>query len=112
MGDRYFDLANFAINNGLDEARADGRSSSATSAAPPSDAQLASLRLFTFMSDFREAMWGVVQTVASELDFDFAGYAAEHFDRMAATAAAPEFADGARGGAWRLAASLPTRPAA
>ena len=29
-----------------------------------------------FMSDFREAMWGVVQRVVSELDFDFAGYAA------------------------------------
>ncbi len=24
-----------------------------------------------FMSDFREAMWGVVQRVVSELDFDF-----------------------------------------
>ena len=24
-----------------------------------------------FMSDFREAMWGVVQTAVSELDFDF-----------------------------------------
>jgi hypothetical protein len=45
------------------------------------------------MSDFREAMWGVVQTVASQLDFDFAGYAQKHFDRMAATAATPEFAD-------------------
>ena len=25
-----------------------------------------------FMSDFREAMWGVVQQAVSELDFDFA----------------------------------------
>ncbi len=32
------------------------------------------------MSDFREAMWGVVQQAIAELDFDFAGYAAEHFD--------------------------------
>jgi hypothetical protein len=44
-----------------------------------------------FMSDFREAMWGVVQGAVSELDFDFRGYAAEHFERMEATAAAPAF---------------------
>ena len=44
-----------------------------------------------FMSDFREAMWGVVQGAVSELDFDFAAYAAEHFERMEATAASPAF---------------------
>jgi hypothetical protein len=36
-------------------------------------------------------MWGVVQTVVSELDFDFAGYAADHFARMERTAAEPGF---------------------
>ena len=40
-----------------------------------------------FMSDFREAMWGVVQSAVSELDFDFDGYAAEHFERLRETAA-------------------------
>ncbi len=44
-----------------------------------------------FMSDFREAMWGVVQSVVSELDFDFDGYAAEHFERLERTAAEPGF---------------------
>ena len=44
-----------------------------------------------FMSDFREAMWGVVQGAVSELDFDFAGYAAEHFERMERTAESPVF---------------------
>ncbi len=44
-----------------------------------------------FMSDFREAMWGVVQQAISELDFDFAGYAAEHFERLERTAAEPRF---------------------
>jgi hypothetical protein len=43
------------------------------------------------MSDFREAMWGVVQTAISDLDFDFAGYASNHFDRLLAAAAAPDF---------------------
>jgi hypothetical protein len=44
-----------------------------------------------FMSDFREAMWGVVQTVISTLDFDFEGYAREHFERLERTAAEPSF---------------------
>jgi hypothetical protein len=44
-----------------------------------------------FMSDFREAMWGVVQQGISELDFDFVTYADEHFDRLRATAADPRF---------------------
>ncbi len=43
------------------------------------------------MSDFREAMWGVVQGVVSELDFDFDAYAAEHFERMERTASEPAF---------------------
>ena len=43
------------------------------------------------MSDFREAMWGVVQSVVSELDFDFDAYAAEHFERMERTASEPGF---------------------
>jgi hypothetical protein len=43
------------------------------------------------MSDFREAMWGVVQQAIADLDFDFAAYAAEHFARLEATAAEPRF---------------------
>ena len=39
------------------------------------------LRLMRFMSDFREAMWGVVQQGISKLDFDYADYANRHFER-------------------------------
>jgi len=42
--------------------------------------------MMKFMSDFREAMWGVLQSGISELDFDFHGYASKHFDRLAAHA--------------------------
>jgi hypothetical protein len=45
-----------------------------------------------FMSDFREAMWGVVQSSVSELDFDFEAYASEHFERLERTASSPAFA--------------------
>jgi hypothetical protein len=45
------------------------------------------------MSDYREAMWGVLQQAISELDFDFAGYAGKHFDRLLSGAADPRFRD-------------------
>ena len=90
MGDRYFDLANFAINNELTDSQhpellADYFNEEAGAR------RLATLRLMQFMSDFREAMWGVVQTVASDLDFDFKDYAATHFERMRKTAANESF---------------------
>jgi len=90
MGDRYFDLANFAVNNELD----DGDERELLHAyweETPAPAQLAALRLMRYMSDFREAMWGVVQSVVSELEFDFDAYATKHFDRMAASAEDPSF---------------------
>jgi thiamine kinase-like enzyme len=89
MGDRFFDLANFAINHELeDDAR---RLLLDAYFGEIRDEQLRALELMRFMSDFREAMWGVVQTVVSELDFDFAAYAAEHFDRLERTSAEPTF---------------------
>ena len=69
MGDPFFDLANFSINHELD---AEGRAVLlAAYAGDAHAAGLAALDLMRFMSDFREAMWGVVQGVVSELDFDF-----------------------------------------
>ena len=91
MGDRYFDLANFSVNNELPD---DGRAAllEAYFAESPSAQRLATLRLMTFMSDFREAMWGVVQNVVSDLDEDFEEYADKHFKRMLETADDPAFA--------------------
>jgi len=84
MGDR-FDLANFAINHELDEGARAALLEAYFGEVTGDEAR--ALELMRFMSDFREAMWGVVQTVVSELDFDFAGYAAEHFGRLERTAA-------------------------
>ncbi len=89
MGDRFFDLANLSANHGLTEAEERELLDGYFGALRPEDEQ--ALRLMRFMSDFREAMWGVVQQGISELDFDFVGYADQHFERLAATAAAPEF---------------------
>ena len=49
-----------------------------------------------FMSDFREAMWGVVQQALSDLDFDFRGYAEEHFERLERTAVGAPVPEGSR----------------
>jgi thiamine kinase-like enzyme len=89
MGNRYFDLANFAINNELDDDQQVGLLKAYFGEASP--AQRASLGLMRFMSDFREAMWGVVQSGVSELDVDFNDYASTHFERMQKTAADPSF---------------------
>ena len=51
----------------------------------------AALRLIRLMSDFREAMWGTVQAVLSELDFDYGAYADEHFERLLEGARDPRF---------------------
>ena len=86
MGDRYFDLGNFAVNNELDEGQ-EAELLAAYFESPASSCRLATLRLMRFMSDFREAMWGAVQSTISDLDFDFTDYCAKHFDRMRAAAA-------------------------
>jgi thiamine kinase-like enzyme len=89
MGDPFFDLGNFSINHEL---------------TPDEDAQLlaaydgevrpsglARLTLMRVVSDFREAMWGVLQQGISTLEVDFVAYADEHFDRLLANASAPGF---------------------
>jgi len=85
MGDPFFDLANFAVNNGLDEA------GEAALLEAYGSADVQALTLMRFMSDFREAMWGVVQQTISELDFDFEAYADEHFERLERTASEARF---------------------
>ena len=89
MGDRFFDLANFAINHELDESARHELLRAYFGEVREHDVR--ALELMRFMSDFREAMWGVVQTAVSELDFDFGGYAAEHFERLERTAAETAF---------------------
>ncbi|GAC1513785.1 MAG: phosphotransferase family protein [Candidatus Dormibacteraceae bacterium] len=91
MGDPMFDLGNFAVNNGLDsEEQAYLLEAYAGHLQASSVARLA---LMTIMSDFREAMWGVVQQGISELAFDFAGYAGHHFERLLSSANDPRFED-------------------
>jgi thiamine kinase-like enzyme len=89
MGDPFFDLGNFSVNHSLtgDEdaqllAAYDGE------IRPHRAARLALMRV---VSDFREAMWGVLQQGISTLDVDFVAYAGEHFERLLANASTPGF---------------------
>ena len=91
MGDPFFDLGNFSVNNDLSEDE-----DAAFLAAYDGEGQarrdhLARLVLFRVISDFREAMWGVLQEGISTLDVDFRAYAAEHFDRLSSNAATARF---------------------
>jgi len=43
------------------------------------------------MSDFREAMWALIQLAVSTLDFDYREYANKHFERMKSTMKASEW---------------------
>jgi thiamine kinase-like enzyme len=89
MGDVFFDLANFSINHELGQE--ERKALLLAYSGGVSREEERALELMRFMSDFREAMWGVVQTIVSELDFDFVAYASEHFERLERTAAGPEF---------------------
>ena len=82
MGDPFFDLANFSVNHEL----ADDEIETLLAAyfGEVTDEHRDHLRAMRFMSDFREAMWGVVQQGISDLDFDFVDYANRHFERALA----------------------------
>jgi thiamine kinase-like enzyme len=90
MNDRYFDLGNLAVNNGL-SGDDDRVLLAAYWEEAASERRFAALQLMRFMSDFREAMWGVAQRELSDLDFDYAQYARDHVARMHLTAADHRF---------------------
>jgi thiamine kinase-like enzyme len=89
MGDPFFDLGNFSINHELTEEH--DRILLEAYDGEVRDTRLARLTLMRVVSDFREAMWGVLQQGVSSLDIDFVAYANEHFDRLMAHAAEPRF---------------------
>ena len=89
MGDVFFDLANFAVNNELSaDETAELLRAYFGDVAPQHERALTLMR---YMSDFREAMWGVVQQALSDLDVDFRAYAEQHFERLERTAAERAF---------------------
>ena len=91
MGDPFFDLGNFSINHELSPEQDAVLLAAYDGVAEPRPDRAARLSLMRVVSDFREAMWGVLQQGISTLDVDFVAYAAEHFDRLLANASTPAF---------------------
>jgi thiamine kinase-like enzyme len=91
MGDPFFDLGNFSINHELTPEEDAFLLAAYDQADAPDPARLARLTLMRVVSDFREAMWGVLQQGISTLDVDFVAYADEHFERLARHAAEDRF---------------------
>ena len=91
MGDLFFDLGNFSINHELSPDQDAAFLCAYDQTNAPDSARLARLTLMRVVSDFREAMWGVLQQAISTLDVDFVAYADEHFDRLLRHATEPRF---------------------
>ena len=80
MGDIFFDLANFSNNQELSEEEDDWLLGFYFEKVTPR--HVAHMKVMKIMSDFREAMWGLVQIGISNIDFDFREYADKHFVRL------------------------------
>ncbi len=89
MNERFFDLGALAANNEMDP---DAENSLlAAYFGTVTRRHRARLALMKVVSDFREAMWGVVQQAISVLDVDYAVYVDSHFDRLLRNASRPDY---------------------
>ncbi|MBL6962102.1 MAG: phosphotransferase [Anaerolineales bacterium] len=79
MGDPVFDLANFSAHHEFTDEQ--DRWLLASYFGEVSAANWARLKILKIISDFREAMWAMVQIGISKLDFDFRDYANNFFSR-------------------------------
>jgi thiamine kinase-like enzyme len=80
MGDPFFDLGNLSAMNGF-ELHDDSELIRAY-LGRCEEPDIARVRLHRAAAEYREGMWGVVQQVLSDIDFDFAGYAEAHLAAM------------------------------
>ena len=80
VGHPLFDLAGFSVNCFYSDEQ--DREFLAAYRGNLNPIELRDLRVLKVASLLREALWSVVQTVASDLDFDFRGYALEHFQKF------------------------------
>ncbi len=77
VGHPLFDLANLASNAGLSAEQEESLLAAYRGTVGRRD--LDEFRIFRAVSSLREALWALVQSVASDLDFDYGGYARENF---------------------------------
>lgn len=80
MGDLFFDLGNFAVNQSLSEEQCAQLLRAYFGEVRPADE--AHLHLMRLGSDLRESFWGFLQLGISRLDFDYRDYAYHHLNRF------------------------------
>ncbi len=78
IGHSGFDLANLSANARLTDDQDRDLLTAYHGDFQPG--HLAELRIFKAMSLLREALWSTIQTVASDIDFDYRRYAAENLE--------------------------------
>ncbi len=86
-GDVYFDLASFAVHHDFSDEQDRALLRAYFGEVPARSA--ARLELLKAAAELREAMWCMVGMYVSSAGFDFAGYAATHFDRYRRALAGP-----------------------
>jgi thiamine kinase-like enzyme len=89
MGDLFFDLGNFAVNQSLSEEQCEQFLRAYFGELRRAD--LAHLHLMRLGSDLRESFWGFLQLGISELDFDYHDYAHHHLTRFLQNVATSPF---------------------
>jgi thiamine kinase-like enzyme len=81
MGHPLFDLAGVSVNAGLD--RGDDARLLEAYRGEVLPRELEELHVFKSASALREALWALIQTVASEIEFDYEAYAEHHLEAYA-----------------------------
>ena len=77
LGRPLFDLASVSANNAYSEAMEVALLTAYRDTLDPRE--LRELRILKTLSHLREALWATIQTVASEIAFDYQGYAEANF---------------------------------
>ncbi len=99
MGDRFFDLGNFAANQGLDSAGCQDLIE--VYFGDVEARRMAHLHLMRTMSNLRESFWGFLQSGISSLEFDFLDYAHTHLARVMDDVTSPQMVE------WQAAVQAP-----
>jgi thiamine kinase-like enzyme len=91
MGDPFFDLGNFAVNQALSDEACEQLLQYYFGEVKP--AAQARLKLMRLASDLRESFWGFLQSGISSIDFDFRAYALHHLERFLCATGDQQFPD-------------------
>jgi thiamine kinase-like enzyme len=89
IGHPLFDLANASANAAFSDGEDRALLKAYRGEVDPRD--LSELRIFKAMSFLRESIWSTIQTVASDIDFDYRRYAESNLEAYRAERARSEF---------------------